>query len=114
MLLARGIAIWRDAKEEKAPGPIAVDLTGRQPEVVCRLCSSGRSWTFEEEEEGDDLADAHGVAEHPEVEEPSKLPDPPSPRSASCVLLREAPAQKYSCEGTGRWCAPLWFSPTAG
>lgn len=50
------------------PGPIAVDLTGRQPEVVCRLCSFRQA--VGSEEKGDDLAYQHIVAEHPEVEEP--------------------------------------------
>ncbi len=51
------------------PGPIAIDLTGRQPEVVWRLCSF-RQVVDSEEEEGDDLAYEHVVAEHPELKEP--------------------------------------------
>ena len=50
------------------PGPIAVDVSGPQPEVVCRLCSFRQ--LVDSEEAGDNLAYEHIAAEHPEVEEP--------------------------------------------
>ncbi len=50
------------------PGPIAVDLRGPRPEVVCNRCDFRQ--IVDSEDEADELCYQHIVSNHPEITEP--------------------------------------------